>query len=58
MVGARLTDRLPYFTSGTGYPDCLVLSPETLETGTAGIQAAGFFGNDWSVESGDFAFRD
>lgn len=58
MIGARLTDRLPYFTSGTGYPDCLVLSSETLETGTAGIQAAGFFGNDWSVESGNFAFRD
>lgn len=56
--GLRLTDRLSYFTSGTGYPDCLILSPEILEKGTDGILAAGFFGNDWSVERGEFAFHE
>ncbi|MBI1178400.1 prolyl oligopeptidase family serine peptidase [bacterium] len=56
--GLRLTDRLSYFTSGTGFPDCLILSPEILEKGTAGILAAGFFGNDWSVERGEIAFHE
>ncbi|HEV3122438.1 MAG TPA: prolyl oligopeptidase family serine peptidase, partial [Isosphaeraceae bacterium] len=50
--GARLTDRLPYFTSGVAYPDCLVLEPSTLERGIAGAVCAGFFGLDWSVEKG------
>lgn len=54
--GLRLNQRLPYFMAGTGYPDCLVLAPEFLEKGTAGIVTAGFFGNDWSVATGDFAW--
>jgi len=58
LTGLRLTNRLPYFTSGTGFPDCLVLSPAILEEGTEGILAAGFFGNDWSVDRGEFAFRE
>lgn len=56
MKGLRLTQRLPYFMAGTGYPDCLVLAPEFLAKGTAGIVTAGFFGNDWSVTTGDFAW--
>jgi hypothetical protein len=56
LAGMRLTDRLPLFLSGVAYPDCTVLSTEVLTKGTAGILAAGFFGNDWSVDSGDFAW--
>ena len=52
----RLTDRLPYFVSGVAYPDCTVLSTDVLISGNAGVRAAGFFGNDWTVETGDFAF--
>jgi hypothetical protein len=57
-AGVRLTERLPYFISGVGYPDCVVLGSEVLRDGTAGVRVAGFFGNDWSVESGDFAWRE
>lgn len=57
IVGMNLTNRGPIFTSGAGYPDCLVLEPETLRTGTNGVIAAGFFGNDWSVKNGEFAWR-
>lgn len=57
MEGLRLTHRLPYFLAGTGYPDCLVLGSETLTRGTAGIVTVGFFGNDWSVAQGDFAWN-
>lgn len=54
-VGTRLSMRLPYFVSGVGYPDLAVLQANTLLSGAAGFRAAGFFGNDWSVERGDWA---
>lgn len=57
LVGMRLTGRVPYFVSGLHLPDLLVLTPEVLTKGTAGIAAAGFFGNDWSVERGEVAWR-
>jgi poly(3-hydroxybutyrate) depolymerase len=57
VKGMRLMDRLPYFVSGVGYPDCLILGPETLVQGPKGIRAAGYFGVDWSVTRGEFAWR-
>ena len=54
--GMRLTDRLPYFTSGVGYPDCVVFGPEVLAKGTTAVRGAGFFGVDWSVGKGEFAW--
>jgi hypothetical protein len=53
-AGQRLSELLPYFVSGIGYPDCLVLSPSVLTKGSAGVVVAGFFGMDWGVESGEF----
>jgi hypothetical protein len=56
--GLRLTDRLPFFVSGVGYPDCVVLGPESSPKGDADIRAAGFFGLDWGVSTGEFIWRD
>jgi len=58
LVGMRLTDRLPYFVSGVAYPDCTLLGPEVLSQGSAVVRAAGFFGLDWSVPAGEFAWRE
>jgi hypothetical protein len=58
VAGMRLADRLPYFVSGVAYPDCFVFDSEILTKGVSGIHAAGFFGNDWSVGSGEFVWRD
>ncbi len=57
MSGLRLTERLAYFLSGVAYPDCSVFSAHERESGDATLQAAGFFGIDWGVDSGEFAFR-
>jgi poly(3-hydroxybutyrate) depolymerase len=57
-AGMRLTDRLPYFVSGVAFPDVTVIGPEMLVRGTEGIRGAGFFGNDWRVETGEFAWRE
>jgi hypothetical protein len=56
--GMRLADRMPYFVSGVGYPDLLVVESAMLSAGNAGVLAAGFFGPDWSVEHGEIMFRD
>jgi dienelactone hydrolase len=55
-AGMRLVDRLPYFVSGVGYPDCTVFGPEFLRDGPPGVRVAGFFGLDWGVESGEFVW--
>ena len=57
-AGMRLTDRVPYFTATVGYPDCIVLTPKVLTDGDKGIRAAGFFGIDWQVDSGDFLWNE
>lgn len=56
-AGFRLTDRMPYFVAGVAYPDCILLGPETLSEGAAGVRAAGFFGLDWGLSTGDFVWR-
>lgn len=56
LIGMKLTDRLNYFFSGVAYPDCTVISPEMLRAGVKGVLTAGFFGNNWSVTKGDFAW--
>jgi dienelactone hydrolase len=57
VMGMRLTDRLPYFLSGVEYPDVTVIGPEMLKQGSKGVRVAGFFGLDWGVDSGEFAWR-
>jgi hypothetical protein len=56
--GLRLTDRVPYFIAGVGYPDCTVFGADALREGSKAVRAAGYFGNDWSVEQGEFAWRE
>ncbi len=57
-TGLRLTDRLPYFTSGVAYPDCLVLRAKNLLESSGAPIAAGYFGAGWDVETGEFAWRE
>ncbi len=58
MPGLRVTERVPTFVSGAGFPDCLVLGAELPAEGLSGIRAAGFFGPDWQVASGEFAWQE
>ena len=56
LPGLRFTERFPYFLSGAGFPDCLVVGSEALTKGPEGVRAAGFFGQDWAVETGEFGW--
>jgi hypothetical protein len=58
LVGLRLTERASYFVAGVAYPDCTVFGADTLTKGNDGVRVAGFFGNDWSVEAGEFVWRE
>ena len=42
-----------YFVSGAGFPDLMVFSADVFKSGTAGVKAVGWFGDDWSLERGD-----
>ncbi len=57
LAGLRLTERAPYFVSGVAYPDCVVFGADTLARGSGAVRVAGFFGGDWGVDGGDFAWR-
>ena len=55
--GQRLLERTPYIVSGVAYPDWTVVSARAAEIGPAGVLAAGYFGNDWSLTDGESAWR-
>ena len=57
LIGMRLTERVPYFTSGVEYPDCVVFRSDMLTKGSTGVVAAGFFGLDWSIAKGEFVWQ-
>ncbi len=54
LTAMRATTRLPIFSSGTGFPDALIVSPDYLSKGTQAVRLAGYFGSDWSIASGDW----
>jgi hypothetical protein len=51
----RSTNRIPIFSSGTGYADLLIVSPDYLEKGIEAVPLTGYFGHDWSFESGEWS---
>jgi hypothetical protein len=58
MTGMRLTERLPYFSSGVAYPDVMLLDAKMLAAGAKAPLAAGYFGDFWDVDSGEFAWKE
>jgi pimeloyl-ACP methyl ester carboxylesterase len=47
-----------YLVNGTTFSDVIILNSSVIQDGIDGIEGAGFFGNDWSVENGDFVWRE
>ncbi len=56
LAGLKDTNNLPYLQPMIGFPDVLVTDSKALELGIPGVRAAGFFGLDWGVGSGDFQY--
>jgi pimeloyl-ACP methyl ester carboxylesterase len=47
-----------YLVNGTTFPDVIIVNSDVIEDGLSGIEGTGFFGNEWSVEKGDFVWRE
>jgi poly(3-hydroxybutyrate) depolymerase len=56
--GMRLTDRMPYLLPGVAFPDAIIARTSLLSAGEQGVEAAGFFGLDWSAGEGEFVIKD
>jgi pimeloyl-ACP methyl ester carboxylesterase len=46
-----------YLVNGTTFPDVLLFDENVLSQGTAAIKCAGFFGNNWTIDEGDFEWK-
>lgn len=57
LKGAYATYPNDYFSGISGYPDVMLFSLDFLKDGIRGVRAAGFFGNQWDVELGEFTFK-
>ena len=57
ITGMRITNRRPYLSPGYGYPDLIIFTPELLTNQEKGVKVAGFFGLDWSLESGEIVWN-
>ncbi len=56
-VGMQAANANQYFASGSGFPDLMIFSADMLETGFKNVKMTGFFGNDWSIENGEFVVK-
>ena len=46
-----------YLVNGTTFPDVFIFDETILSKGVSSVKCAGFFGNDWSIENGDFEWQ-
>lgn len=56
IKGMKATFGNDYISGVNGYPDLLIFNADFSNIGLGAIQVSGFFGNDWSIENGDFAY--
>lgn len=58
MLGFKAVTPNRYFSSGVGIPDVMVFTPSLYKDGIDGVESAGFFGNDWTIENGEIQGQD
>ncbi|UAB85769.1 prolyl oligopeptidase family serine peptidase [Zunongwangia sp. SCSIO 43204] len=46
-----------YLENGTFFPDVMVFDETMSKEGLEGVKFSGFFGNDWSIENGEFVWN-
>lgn len=55
--GMRLANFALYYHQYLGLPDIVIYDSDILKSDREGIKSAGYFGNDWSIERGEFVKR-
>jgi len=54
IEGLTLSHLVMYLEPGLGLPDVAAFNSDVLTKGDAGVMLTGFFGPDWSMETGEF----
>ena len=49
LPGMRAAEANQYFAAGSGFPDYIIFSAAMLKSGAPGINATGFYTNDWTL---------
>ncbi len=57
-AGMRATNRMPYLLPGIGFPDLIVSRASSYLRGEESVLGTGFFGDDWSLEGGEFVWAE
>jgi len=57
IEGMRLADLAQFSHPYVSFPDILVYNSGVLKSDDEGVKCAGYFGNNWSVESGDILIK-
>ncbi|MFH1195125.1 MAG: prolyl oligopeptidase family serine peptidase [bacterium] len=55
--GMKLVNLAPYFDQYLGFPDIIIFDSGILQNDDSGVKFMGYFGNDWSLEKGEFVSR-
>jgi hypothetical protein len=50
----QLSNFAPYYGASVNLPDIVVYNSEIVKSDEQGVVFTGYFGNDWSVDKGDF----
>lgn len=58
LEGIKATYANQYFLAGPGFPDLTLFRADMLLKRYEGVECVGFFGNDWSVENGEFVWKE
>ena len=53
VQGNRLSEQLPLFLAGVGWPDWIVMNTDILQSDTQGIVDTGFFNEEWDLTETD-----
>ncbi|BDD11863.1 hypothetical protein FUAX_42950 (plasmid) [Fulvitalea axinellae] len=58
LKGAKATYTNQYFLAGPNFPDLMIFDDNATDQGIKAVKVSGFFGNDWSVKNGQFAWKE
>lgn len=57
LTGMQATEPNQYFAGGSGFPDFLIISVDMFRDGIDGVKAAGFYSNDWKIDTNEVEFQ-
>ncbi|MGD8781231.1 MAG: prolyl oligopeptidase family serine peptidase [Ignavibacteria bacterium] len=57
VKGFELTELAPYFNQYMSLPDLIIYDSEVIESDQKGVKITGYFGNDWSINKGEFVIQ-